>query len=56
MKKTLRALHDSEYKIIPAEQRRETEKDTFNTYVDNLLPTKPKHLTYIRNTRKDRGF
>lgn len=32
MKKTLRALHDSEYKIIPVEQQEEIEKDIFDTY------------------------
>ena len=40
MKKTLRALYDSEYKIILAEQQEEIEKDIFNTCIDNLLPTK----------------
>ena len=40
MEKTLRALYNSEYKIIPAEQQEEIEKDIFNTYMDNLLPTK----------------
>ena len=40
MKKTLRALYDSEDKIIPVEQQEEIEKDIFDTYVDNLLPTK----------------
>jgi hypothetical protein len=40
MKKRLRALYDSEYKILPAEQQQEVEKDIFDTYMDNLLPTK----------------
>jgi hypothetical protein len=33
-------LYGSEYKIIPAEQQEEIEKDIFDTYMDNLLPTK----------------
>jgi hypothetical protein len=53
MKKTLRALYDSEYKIIPVERQEEIEKDTFDTYMDNCPP---RHLTHIGNTRKDRGF
>ena len=44
MKKTLRALYDSEYKVTPAEQQEEIEKDIFNTYMDNLLPTKASDL------------
>jgi hypothetical protein len=40
MKKTPRALYDSEYKIIPADQQEEIEEDIFDTYMENLLPTK----------------
>jgi len=54
VKKILRALCDSEYKIIPAEQQGEIEKDIFDTYMGNLLPTKASDP--LRNTWKDRGF
>jgi hypothetical protein len=38
-KEILRALYDSEHKIIPAEQQEEIEKGIFDPYMDNLLPT-----------------